>query len=92
MPGIDSGNLDREPTPDEDQAVLDRHVAQLREHFDAVQIVAVKHINDSEGTISYSNGAGNWYARTGLMREWLLKIDERERESIRRQAREGDDD
>lgn len=47
-------------------------VATLSEHFDAVQIL-VTWPNSTGGTAAFALGAGNWYARQGLAREFIAK-------------------
>lgn len=89
---IDEDDLGREPTPDEDVAELERHALQLREHFDAVEIIAVRHLDDDSGTAMVTCGKGNWYARSAAVREWVLKTDERDREAVRRQQRDNEAD
>lgn len=55
------------------QAALDI----LSEHYDAVHIFASRHEPEVEdGTVSVNKGVGNWYARNGQVREWILKQDE----------------
>lgn len=61
-----------DPSPhdsERDQATINRHLSMLREHFDAVEIVAVRHVSDEDGTAGMHFGAGNWYARMGAMEE-----------------------
>jgi hypothetical protein len=49
--------------------LLDRHVAKLAEHFEAVQIVAC--ITHREGTRSFNRGSGNWFARLEMARQFI---------------------
>jgi hypothetical protein len=54
---------------------------------DTVQIICTKVRHDgSNDTESLSFGDGNWFARCGSVREWLMKQDER----VKAQAREDD--
>lgn len=56
----------------------------LNEHFDAVHIFASVHeAGQEDGTVNVSYGLGNWFARYGQIREWLVKTDERSREHVR---------
>jgi hypothetical protein len=49
----------------------------LSEHYDSVHIFATRHEAETEkGTVSVQKGFGNWFARFGQVREWLLKQDE----------------
>lgn len=54
------------------EEMLDKSVNSLMEHFEAVQILVTW--RDEQGT-TYSKtwGAGNHYARIGLMREYLKR-------------------
>lgn len=48
----------------------------LGEHFDSVQIFCTRHEGGPDGgTFSTSRGVGNFYARYGQVREWLLEQD-----------------
>lgn len=74
---------DRDP----DLVTLDRHVAQLMEHFDSVQIICTRFEAKAGKTSCASRGDGNWYARVGAVREWLIRDDQATREDVK-----GDDD
>lgn len=57
-------------TDDEARAFLHRKAAEISEHFDAVQIVASR--LEASGTTSCTQaGLGNWYARTGMCKEFI---------------------
>lgn len=45
-------------------------LADLGEHFDAVQILAT-YVQDDGMTARVTMGTGNWYARQGIAREFL---------------------
>jgi hypothetical protein len=75
---------------DERAALLRRHATQLREHFDAVQIVASRLVEEDDMTTRYEAGGGCWFARYGLMRSWVIRNDESER--ICTQKSEGRED
>lgn len=62
---------------DRDMAVLARAVAQLSEHFDTVQIIATRHDPKNDCTIVARKGVGNWHARFGSVREWLVREERR---------------
>lgn len=52
----------------------------LREHFDTVQIFVTR--KDPSGTTCCQLGIGNWFARYGHIRLWVLKeehLDARDR-------------
>lgn len=57
-------------TPEEMEQIVQKHCTQLREHFEAVQIL-VSHETDEGQTGSIYTGAGNWYARVGMCRDML---------------------
>ncbi len=63
----------------EDQIKLvEYHVRQLNEHFEAVQIM-VCGLRDDGGTEQIFSGRGLWHARTGLAHEFLQRDDARNR-------------
>ena len=61
------------PEVDEVQRLLEASAARLMEHCDSVQIFVTKHDGGAETTESYHWGLGNWYARYGMVREWVEK-------------------
>lgn len=64
--------------------MFDKALEELGEHFDTVQIFATRHESGEEGgTINMAYGAGNWFARYGQIREWLIKADERTKQFVR---------
>lgn len=70
---------------DEDLERVKKATEALGEHFDTVHIFCTRHEPGIEdGTINISWSEGNWFARYGQIREWLIKADERSRESVRR--------
>ena len=69
---------------EEDMARLRAAVHTLNEFYDSVQIFTTRHDpEESGGTVSVSYGEGNWYARVGYIRDWLVTQDERTREDAR---------
>lgn len=54
------------------QNLVDNHVAQLLEHFDSVTILVTAHGGVPAETAGYVSGGGNYYARIGKAKEWLL--------------------
>ena len=61
-----------------------RKVAEgLMEHFDAVQVFATRHDGAKDYTVSVNYGLGNVHARRSLVRVWVLRQDEIERENVR---------
>jgi len=73
-----------------DQQLLDRAIAPLMEHFDTVQIVVTRLAND--GTMLAARGRGNWYARVGSVRDWLVSEDENTRHGVRHGEGRDDDE
>ena len=57
-----------------EMSLLRKHVAQLMEHFDSVQIFVSR--TDGENTVSASRGGGNRNTRTGQVRDWITYNDE----------------
>jgi len=49
----------------------------LSEHFDAVHIFATSHEASVDGTGSVNMGSGNHHTRVGLIKEWIIREDER---------------
>lgn len=56
--------------PDELEAIVQKHVTALREHFPEVQIL-VSHELESGQTGSIFMGAGNWFCRQGMAKHFL---------------------
>lgn len=56
-----------------DVEIVKRHIAQLMEHFDTVQIFCTRHSPELEGTTSVQWGDGNWFARYGHVNKWLIE-------------------
>lgn len=54
--------------------LLDKAVADLYEHFDSVQIFATNHENET--TYSQTRGRGNWFARIGNIKAWVVRQDQ----------------
>jgi hypothetical protein len=66
---------------------LKKAVSELGEHFDTVQIFATRYQSEGEGeegTVNANYGAGNWFARMGFVRDWLIKQDEYTRVGVRK--------
>lgn len=59
-------------TDDEKLAILDKHVRELSELYDAVQIV-VTWLDPGGRTRSQKRGSGNWYARRSLCQEFITE-------------------
>lgn len=83
---------------DEDLSLLKRHISQLMEHFDSVEIFVTRQEPDSLSaehprgiTSATHSGDGNWYARFGQINEWLIQERERIADHFRRDQDEEDD-
>lgn len=62
---------------DEDLAKVRKALDALGEHFDSVQIFCTRYRGGEDGgTANVAIGTGNWYARYGHVREWMIKEDE----------------
>lgn len=69
---------------DDDIERVKRATKALGEHFDTVQIFVTRHEEGQEGgTVNVAWSQGNWFARYGQVREWVVKADERTRKSVR---------
>lgn len=69
---------------DADMAEVDKALNVLGEHFDSVQILCTRYKGgDDGGTVNISRGTGNWFARYGQMKEWLIREEETLRMSRR---------
>jgi len=82
---------------DEELALLDKHLAMLSEHYPNVHIFANR-MNDDGSTVSVQRGIGNWHARIGQMKAFIIYEDERYRQQLRcdnikeSEAQDEDDD
>lgn len=56
------------------EAIVKRFIDEVREHADAVQ-VHVSYAPEDEGsdTACIAMGSGNWYARVGMVEEFIAK-------------------
>lgn len=61
--------MNRNETPQEQIAIVNKHVMALMEHFDCVQILASS--CGDPGTQRAFGGGGNWYARQGMAHEFI---------------------
>lgn len=72
-----------------DLDIVKRHCADLGEHFDSVQIFATRLKDEGDkGTVHVQYGSGNWFARYGHIRHWLITEDEDARISVRKEKEE----
>lgn len=67
-----------------DLDLIQKHVSALEEHFDTVMIFATRHDPaEAGGTEHCSMGGGNWYARFGQVKEWVIRQEEMARVHVR---------
>jgi hypothetical protein len=66
-----------------EELILKNCVALLSEHYDAVEILVTRFEDGT--TKAHSKGAGNWYTRYGLAREYIERADEQMRIEKRNQ-------
>jgi hypothetical protein len=59
--------------------LLQLHTEQLGEYFDNVQVFVSRVTDGGDYTESFTWGAGNWHARLGQIRQFVLNSDEHER-------------
>lgn len=61
---------------------------KLGEHFDSVHIFCTRHEPTTDnGTLCFSWGSGNWFARKGQIEEWI----EQEKESTKIKVRKDEE-
>lgn len=66
--------------PEEEQdahedAVIEKHLSQLIEHFSTVEIVVTRYNPQGNTTTLRCQGRGDYYARTGALRACVLRRD-----------------
>lgn len=81
MPATDQRGL--ESTPEDIQKILEQHCSAILEHADTVHIFATRHDPVKRETAYVTFGIGNFYARYGGIKEWILREEERPRASVR---------
>lgn len=67
-----------------EQELLKKAGNELSEHFDSVIIFVTRHDANDGGTFRGIETRGNWFARYGQVKEWVI----REEETSRINARE----
>ena len=71
---------------------LKKAIHDLGEHFESVQIFVPTHQPAEVGrTVHASAGVGNWYARYGQIREWIIRTEEETKCGVRSEFAEEDD-
>lgn len=60
-------------------------VETLSEFFDTCQIFCTRHESgEMDGTVNVKQGVGNWFARYGQVKEWVLIEEEVSRSKVRK--------
>jgi hypothetical protein len=54
---------------DHDQKIVNKALDQLLLHFDSAEVFVTR--LDGEKTVAGAFGRGNWYARYGVVAEWV---------------------
>lgn len=68
-----------------DTAIMQHAIDRMSEHFDSVQVFVSRYEPNQEGgTMSLHLGQGNWFARFGQVKEWVVKREENARIDCRR--------
>lgn len=71
-------------TAEQLEQLVKMHVAQLREHVDAVRIfVSVDPEEGSSITRHCDSGSGNLFAQLGHVKDWIVGMDELTRQEVR---------
>lgn len=76
-----------------DDVRMAKILRELSEHYNHVQIFVMRDDEDDEAgaTMHYVSGRGNWFARIGLIRTWLMRMDEQEKFFQRRKLEAEED-
>ena len=72
-----------------DEKIVQQAIDMLGEHFDCVQIFVTT--KNSGYTETIATGIGNYYARIGIARDWIIREEERSRVRVRQQEEENAD-
>ena len=70
-----------ETSKNSDEALVEKHTAELSEHFDSVIIFVTR--LEANATRCVVHGEGNYFARYGQVLDWIRREDERSRQEIR---------
>lgn len=58
-------------TPEQLEAIVQKHVDALGEYFEAVQILVSHMVGPETGSVYL--GSGNWYSRSGMAHDFLQR-------------------
>lgn len=75
---------------DADVKMIREHANQLGEHYENVQIFCSQ--RDGEKTLELQVGIGNFNARYGQIKRWVIRTEEQERIDIRNEMDEEDEE
>jgi hypothetical protein len=73
---------------DMDMKRVATHVEELGRLFDTVQVFVSRHDPTANHTVTVQLGEGNWCARRGQVREWMLEQDEISRAEVSKEDEE----
>ena len=68
--------------------IVDKHIRELGEHFDNVQIFITTKDENGDGTVRICKGSGDWFSRYGVVNYWL----QMENQEARNSASKHDED
>lgn len=71
--------------------IVDECVTRIGEHVDAVQVIVSHHNTDTNNTMSYEKGSGNFHTRLGVIVEWVEVQRQYERSWAIRKEKEDSD-
>jgi hypothetical protein len=72
---------------DKDLELVKQAAISLGEHFDSVQIFCTRHESgEQDGTVTVKYGTGNWFARYGQIKDWVLVEEESSKSKIVRRV------
>lgn len=75
------------------QAIVKKALHELGEQFDTVQLFLTSHQPaETGGTVHAAIGIGNWYARIGQVRDWVIAQDEETKCLVRGRVSAQEDD
>lgn len=80
----------KSPETDPELKLIQEAIDLLSEHFDSVHIFTTRHESDETGTYSIQRGSGNWWARIGAIKAWIIRNDAEELEKGRQDQNDRD--
>ena len=77
-----------------DMEMISDVLARLGEHFDSVQIFASRQEVDGgdQSVVNIYSGCGNWFARYGQVKNWLITENERTKTRVRNEIFDEEDE